>query len=157
MPRAKILIRIPCCVNREAAPSGGRVEIPSVFKDLLMKSSSFHLDHASALPYVLAKTNFRGRVFMTHPTKAIYKWLIRDSVRVQWVKPRHYTIHDMLNSYQKPLLFFRPTNNIIHRSRTSFHISPDRSHRLQHYSYRFFYPLYTLSSWTRSWSCNVFN
>ena len=45
--------------------------------------SSFHLDHASALPYVLAKTNFRGRIFMTHPTKAIYKWLIQDSVRVQ--------------------------------------------------------------------------
>ncbi|KAK5097339.1 endoribonuclease ysh1 [Exophiala xenobiotica] len=44
--------------------------------------SHFHLDHAAALPYVLAKTNFRGRVFMTHPTKAIYKWLIQDSVRV---------------------------------------------------------------------------
>ena len=43
---------------------------------------SFHLDHTAALPYVLAKTNFRGRVFMTHPTKAIYKWLIQDSVRV---------------------------------------------------------------------------
>ncbi|KAL9623000.1 MAG: hypothetical protein Q9160_002718 [Pyrenula sp. 1 TL-2023] len=44
--------------------------------------SHFHLDHAAALPYVLAKTNFRGRVFMTHPTKAIYKWLIQDSLRV---------------------------------------------------------------------------
>lgn len=44
--------------------------------------SSFHIDHAASLPYVLAKTNFRGRVFMTHPTKAIYKWLIQDSVRV---------------------------------------------------------------------------
>jgi cleavage and polyadenylation specificity factor subunit 3 len=43
---------------------------------------SFHLDHAAALPYVLAKTDFKGRVFMTHPTKAIYKWLIQDSVRV---------------------------------------------------------------------------
>ncbi len=43
---------------------------------------SFHIDHAGSLPYVLAKTNFRGRVFMTHPTKAIYKWLIQDSVRV---------------------------------------------------------------------------
>ena len=30
----------------------------------------------------MAKTNFKGRVFMTHPTKAIYKWLIQDSVRV---------------------------------------------------------------------------
>lgn len=44
--------------------------------------NSFHLDHAAALPYVLAKTDFKGRVFMTHPTKAIYKWLIQDSVRV---------------------------------------------------------------------------
>jgi cleavage and polyadenylation specificity factor subunit 3 len=44
--------------------------------------TSFHLDHAAALPYVLAKTDFKGRVFMTHPTKAIYKWLIQDSVRV---------------------------------------------------------------------------
>ncbi|KAF3025796.1 endoribonuclease ysh1 [Neopestalotiopsis sp. 37M] len=42
----------------------------------------FHIDHAASLPYVLAKTNFKGRVFMTHPTKAIYKWLIADSVRV---------------------------------------------------------------------------
>lgn len=46
---------------------------------------SFHVDHAASLPYVLAKTNFRGRVFMTHPTKAIYKWLIQDNVRVQYV------------------------------------------------------------------------
>ncbi|KAI4176625.1 MAG: hypothetical protein LQ343_000916 [Gyalolechia ehrenbergii] len=45
--------------------------------------SHFHVDHAASLPYVLAKTNFRGRVFMTHPTKAIYKWLIQDNVRVQ--------------------------------------------------------------------------
>ncbi|KAF2231385.1 endoribonuclease YSH1 [Viridothelium virens] len=45
--------------------------------------SHFHLDHAASLPYVLSKTNFRGRVFMTHPTKAIYKWLMQDMVRVQ--------------------------------------------------------------------------
>ncbi|KAI9783120.1 MAG: endoribonuclease ysh1 [Geoglossum umbratile] len=44
--------------------------------------SHFHVDHAASLPYVMAKTNFQGRVFMTHPTKAIYKWLIQDSVRV---------------------------------------------------------------------------
>jgi cleavage and polyadenylation specificity factor subunit 3 len=49
------------------------------------KSHSFHLDHAASLPYVMAKTNFKGRVFMTHPTKAIYKWLMQDSVRVQYV------------------------------------------------------------------------
>ncbi|KAL8728622.1 MAG: hypothetical protein Q9166_005275 [cf. Caloplaca sp. 2 TL-2023] len=45
--------------------------------------SHFHVDHAASLPYVLAKTNFKGRVLMTHPTKAIYTWLIRDNVRVQ--------------------------------------------------------------------------
>ncbi|RMZ88764.1 hypothetical protein DV736_g4006, partial [Chaetothyriales sp. CBS 134916] len=50
--------------------------------DTNMSALSFHLDHAAALPYVLAKTDFKGRVFMTHPTKAIYKWLIQDSVRV---------------------------------------------------------------------------
>jgi len=43
---------------------------------------SFHVDHAASLPYVLSKTPFRGRVFMTHATKAIYKWLIADTVRV---------------------------------------------------------------------------
>ncbi|KAJ6117312.1 Endoribonuclease ysh1 [Penicillium capsulatum] len=43
---------------------------------------SFHVDHSSSLPYVLSKTNFKGRVFMTHATKAIYKWLIQDNVRV---------------------------------------------------------------------------
>lgn len=48
----------------------------------VLTTSSFHIDHAASLPYVLAKTNFKGRVFMTHPTKAIYKWLIQDSVRV---------------------------------------------------------------------------
>ncbi|EFR04250.1 endoribonuclease ysh1 [Nannizzia gypsea CBS 118893] len=44
--------------------------------------SHFHLDHSGSLPYVLSKTNFKGRVFMTHATKAIYKWLIQDNVRV---------------------------------------------------------------------------
>ena len=44
--------------------------------------SHFHLDHAASLPHVMQKTNFQGRVFMTHPTKAIYKWLMSDFVRV---------------------------------------------------------------------------
>ncbi|KAF4123870.1 cleavage and polyadenylation specificity factor subunit 3 [Geosmithia morbida] len=66
--------------------------------------SHFHVDHAASLPYVLSKTNFRGRVFMTHPTKAIYKWLIQDSVRVgnsssnQSTQPV-YTEQDHLNTF----------------------------------------------------------
>jgi len=58
------------------------------FPDMVNTPHSFHLDHAASLPYVMAKTNFKGRVFMTHPTKAIYKWLMQDSVRVQYVCPR---------------------------------------------------------------------
>ncbi|CDO92861.1 unnamed protein product [Kluyveromyces dobzhanskii CBS 2104] len=49
--------------------------------DLLL-ISHFHLDHAASLPYVMQRTNFRGRVFMTHPTKAIYRWLLNDFVKV---------------------------------------------------------------------------
>ncbi|KAF2261813.1 endoribonuclease YSH1 [Lojkania enalia] len=66
---------------------------------------NFHVDHAASLPYVLAKTNFKGRVFMTHPTKAIYKWLIQDSVRVGNIssssetKVQMYTEADHLNTF----------------------------------------------------------
>jgi cleavage and polyadenylation specificity factor subunit 3 len=42
----------------------------------------FHLDHAGAVPYFMCKTGFKGKVYMTHPTKAIYKWLLSDYVRV---------------------------------------------------------------------------
>ncbi|RLV95614.1 Endoribonuclease YSH1 [Spathaspora sp. JA1] len=44
--------------------------------------SHFHLDHAASLPYVMQQTNFKGRVFMTQATKAIYRWLLQDFVRV---------------------------------------------------------------------------
>ena len=43
---------------------------------------SFHLDHCAALPYYMEKTNFNGRVFMTPPTKPIYKMILSDYVKV---------------------------------------------------------------------------
>lgn len=43
--------------------------------DLLL-ITHFHLDHCGALPYFLEKTDFRGKVYMTHPTKAIYNNLL---------------------------------------------------------------------------------
>ncbi|XP_074660015.1 cleavage and polyadenylation specificity factor subunit 3-like [Tubulanus polymorphus] len=49
--------------------------------DLLL-ISHFHLDHCGALPWFLNKTAFKGRVFMTHATKAIYRWLLSDFVKV---------------------------------------------------------------------------
>ncbi|KAL3156673.1 hypothetical protein ABBQ38_000954 [Trebouxia sp. C0009 RCD-2024] len=42
----------------------------------------FHLDHCAAVPYVVGRTNFKGRVFMTHPTKAIVGTLLKDFVKV---------------------------------------------------------------------------
>lgn len=44
--------------------------------------SHFHLDHAASLPYVMQHTRFKGKVFMTHATKAIYRWLVKDFVLV---------------------------------------------------------------------------
>ncbi|XP_011087720.1 cleavage and polyadenylation specificity factor subunit 3-I [Sesamum indicum] len=55
----------------------------------------FHLDHAASLPYFLEKTTFRGRVFMTHATKAIYKLLLSDYVKVSKV-----SVEDMLYDEQ---------------------------------------------------------
>ncbi|RZB76248.1 Cleavage and polyadenylation specificity factor subunit 3-I [Glycine soja] len=52
---------------------------PSIVNVLLI--THFHLDHAASLPYFLEKTTFRGRVFMTYTTKAIYKLLLSDFVK----------------------------------------------------------------------------
>ncbi|PIN06906.1 mRNA cleavage and polyadenylation factor II complex, BRR5 (CPSF subunit) [Handroanthus impetiginosus] len=52
----------------------------------------FHLDHAASLPYFLEKTIFRGRVFMTHATKAFYKLLLSDYVKVSKVIDFHQTL-----------------------------------------------------------------
>lgn len=71
---------------------------------MFLSHDSFHVDHSSALPYVLSKTNFKGRVFMTHATKAIYKWLIQDNVRVNNTasssdqRTTLYTEHDHLST-----------------------------------------------------------
>ncbi|KAF8520382.1 beta-lactamase-like protein [Hysterangium stoloniferum] len=45
----------------------------------------FHLDHAASLTYIMEKTNFKdgnGKVYMTHPTKAVYKFIMQDFVRM---------------------------------------------------------------------------
>ncbi|RKP11217.1 beta-lactamase-like protein [Piptocephalis cylindrospora] len=63
----------------------------------------FHLDHAASLPYLMEKTDFSGRVFMTHPTKAIYKWLLSDYVKVSNTSSDDlfYDEHDLARSYDR--------------------------------------------------------
>lgn len=52
----------------------------------------------------MSKTNFKGRVLTTHATKAIYKWLIQDNVRVSNTSSSSdqrttlYTEHDHLST-----------------------------------------------------------
>ena len=41
-----------------------------------------HLDHCGALPYFVAHTNFKGKIVMTNPTKAIFKYVLNDYVKV---------------------------------------------------------------------------
>ena len=61
--------------------------------------SHFHLDHSAALAYLLTKTSFNGRVFMTHPTKAIYSWLLSDFIKVS--NDQLYTEDDLQDSYDQ--------------------------------------------------------
>mmetsp|Transcript_46369 Transcript_46369/g.112419 ORF Transcript_46369/g.112419 Transcript_46369/m.112419 type:complete len:730 (+) Transcript_46369:22-2211(+) len=42
----------------------------------------FHLDHAASLPYLTERTSFKGRIFMTHPTKAVLRLLLGDYIRL---------------------------------------------------------------------------
>ena len=42
----------------------------------------FHLDHCAAVPFLVGKTLFKGRVFMTHATKAIFFTMMKDYVKM---------------------------------------------------------------------------
>ena len=63
----------------DALPFVDMIEADQI--DLLL-ISHFHLDHAGALPWFLQKTTFKGKCFMTHATKAIYRWLLSDCIKV---------------------------------------------------------------------------
>ncbi|KAI8093638.1 beta-lactamase-like protein [Halteromyces radiatus] len=63
----------------------------------------FHVDHAASVPYLMERTSFKGRVFMTHPTKAIYKWLLSDYLRVSNIgdEDQLYNEEDLTNSFHR--------------------------------------------------------
>lgn len=67
--------------------------------------SHYHLDHAAGLPYLMEKTGYGfKRVFMTQPTRAIYKQLLTDFVRVSKNSPGEqslYTEDDVNRTMEK--------------------------------------------------------
>merc|ERR1712018_431641 len=69
----------PGLSGMDALPFVDMIEADKI--DLLLVSH-FHLDHAGALPWFLQKTTFKGKCFMTHATKAIYRWLLSDFIKV---------------------------------------------------------------------------
>lgn len=70
---------------------------------LLFLHKSFHLDHCGALPWFLQKTSFKGRCFMTHATKAIYRWMLSDYIKVSNISTEQmlYTEADLEASMEK--------------------------------------------------------
>lgn len=63
----------------------------------------FHLDHAGSLPYFTERTSFNGKVYMTHPTRAIFRWLLNDYVRVSNASAKNdlYTEKELAQCYEK--------------------------------------------------------
>ncbi|PWA01388.1 hypothetical protein BB558_002517 [Smittium angustum] len=80
-------------------------EIDPISVDVLLVTH-FHVDHAAGVPYFLEKTDFNGRTFMTHPTKAIFRWLVSDYVKVSnngkiSDEDVLYNEQDMIRAYSK--------------------------------------------------------
>jgi len=63
----------------DALPFLDTVDLSTV--DLLLVSH-FHIDHAAGVPYITEKTGFKGRVFMTHATRAVMRLLLADYIRL---------------------------------------------------------------------------
>lgn len=62
----------------EGLPLFEHVEASKI--DLLL-ITHFHIDHIAALPYFTERTEFRGRIFMTHATRACARLLLADYIR----------------------------------------------------------------------------
>ncbi|KAJ9601540.1 hypothetical protein L9F63_000283 [Diploptera punctata] len=90
----------PGLSGMDALPFVDLVEADEI--DLLLVSH-FHLDHCGALPWFLLKTSFKGRCFMTHATKAIYRWLLSDYIKVSNIATEQmlYTEADLESSMDK--------------------------------------------------------
>lgn len=67
----------------------------------LILITHFHIDHVAALPYFTEKTNFKGKVLMTHATKAVMKILLSDNIKLQSRSNMLYNEQDLQNCVEK--------------------------------------------------------
>lgn len=79
--------------------------------DLLL-ITHFHLDHCGALPWLLEKTAFRGRCFMTHATKAIYRMSMGDCIKAKifnlfLIIRKHFRLENMAAVEANPGFYSR--------------------------------------------------
>jgi len=89
----------PGLQGMDTLPYVDQVDLEEI--DLLLVTH-FHFDHCGALPWLLEKTVFKGRVFMTHATKAIYRWLLSDYIRVSSMgETMLYNEKDLENTMSK--------------------------------------------------------
>jgi cleavage and polyadenylation specificity factor subunit 3 len=90
----------PAYTGLSALPFFDQVDPAEI--DLIL-ITHFHVDHAAGLPYFMEKTNFKGSVYMTHPTRAIYKWLLADYVKIASLSPEDqlYDEQDLARSYER--------------------------------------------------------
>ncbi|KAH8268062.1 hypothetical protein KR018_010780 [Drosophila ironensis] len=90
----------PGLSGMDALPYVDLIEADEI--DLLF-ISHFHLDHCGALPWFLMKTSFKGRCFMTHATKAIYRWMLSDYIKISNISTEQmlYTEADLEASMEK--------------------------------------------------------
>jgi integrator complex subunit 11 len=68
--------------------------------------SHFHLDHCGALPYMSEIVGFDGKIYMTHPTKAICPILLEDyrKITVERKGEQNFFTSEMIKSCMKKVI-----------------------------------------------------
>ena len=69
-----VMLDCGCHPGREGSDSLPFFDSIDVDIDLIL-ITHFHIDHCAALPYFTERTPFKGRIFMTHATKAVMKMM----------------------------------------------------------------------------------
>lgn len=97
-----ILLDCGCHPGREGTDSLPFFDALDNPEDIdLILITHFHIDHCAALPYFTERTNFKGKIFMTHATKAVMKLLLADNIRLHSKYPPLYNEQDLQNCMEK--------------------------------------------------------